>query len=63
MQAFPRHSLSQAALLTSGAPIFLLDAFSVIIIFYAPDCPPDLPFPPGPSTTIRKVCMHSLQGK
>ncbi|CAI7906774.1 unnamed protein product, partial [Closterium sp. NIES-53] len=44
--AFPRHSLSRAALVTSGSPIFLLDAFSTIIVFYSPAAPPDLPFPP-----------------
>lgn len=44
--AFPRHSLSRAALITSGSPIFLLDAFTTIVVFYAPNAPPDLPYPP-----------------
>ena len=30
LQAFPRHSLSEAALATSGAPIFLLDSFTQV---------------------------------
>ncbi|CAI6012254.1 unnamed protein product [Closterium sp. NIES-65] len=50
--AFPRHSLSRAALVTSGSPIFLLDAFSTIIIFYSPAAPPDLPFPPPQTTPL-----------
>ncbi|CAI5496196.1 unnamed protein product [Closterium sp. Naga37s-1] len=54
--AFPRHSLSRAALVTSGSPIFLLDAFSTIVVFYSPAAPPDLPFPP-PQTTFPR---HSL---
>ncbi|CAI8590303.1 unnamed protein product [Vicia faba] len=35
IQAYPRHSLSRAALLTSGSPIFFLDAFTVLIVFYS----------------------------
>ena len=37
--AFPRHSLSRAALTTSAAPIFLLDALTVVVVFYAPAQP------------------------
>ena len=38
-QAFPRHSLSRAALQSSGAPIFLLDAFTRITLFYCSSSP------------------------
>lgn len=45
-QAYPRHSLSRAALITSGSPIFFLDAFTTLIVFYSPNADPSLPFPP-----------------
>ncbi|GJP53808.1 hypothetical protein CLOM_g12942 [Closterium sp. NIES-68] len=58
--AFPRHSLSRAALVTSGSPIFLLDAFSTIIVFYSPVAPPDLPFPP-PQTSLLRATINRLK--
>lgn len=45
-QAYPRHSLSRAALITSGSPIFFLDAFTTLIVFYSSTADPALPFPP-----------------
>ncbi|CAK9199337.1 unnamed protein product [Sphagnum troendelagicum] len=45
-QAYPQHSLSQAALITSGSPIFFLDAFTCLIVYYSPTADPALPFPP-----------------
>lgn len=45
-QAYPRHSLSRAALITSGSPIFFLDAFTILIVFYSSTADPTLPFPP-----------------
>lgn len=45
-QAFPRHSLSRAALITSGSPIFFLDAFTTLIVFYSSTADAALPFPP-----------------
>ncbi|CAN5956796.1 unnamed protein product [Sphagnum jensenii] len=45
-QAYPQHSLSQAALITSGSPIFFLDAFTCLIVYYSPTVDPALPFPP-----------------
>lgn len=44
--AYPRHSLSRAALITSGSPIFFLDAFTALIVFYSSTADPTLPFPP-----------------
>ncbi|KAE8676384.1 40S ribosomal protein S25-3-like [Hibiscus syriacus] len=45
-QAYPRHSLSHAALITSGSPIFFLDAFTTLIVFYSSTADPSIPFPP-----------------
>ena len=45
-QAYPRHSLSRAALITSGSPIFFLDAFTTLIVFYSSTADPTLPYPP-----------------
>lgn len=41
-----RHSLSKAALESSNAPVFLMDAFTEIFVYYAASCPPEIPFPP-----------------
>jgi len=45
-QAYPRHSLSRAALITSGSPIFFLDAFTILIVFYSSTADRTIPFPP-----------------
>lgn len=58
--AFPRHSLSRAALVTSGSPIFLMDAFTAIIVFYSPAAPPDLPFPP-PQNSLLRITINRLK--
>lgn len=55
--ASPRHSLSRAALTTSGAPIFLVDALTTVIVYYAPAQPGSpqaaLPFPPPQRSKLR----------
>ncbi|XP_041995225.1 protein transport protein Sec24A-like [Salvia splendens] len=53
-QAFPRHSLSRAALLTSGSPIFFLDAFTMLIVFYSSTADASLPFPPPQDCLLRR---------
>ena len=45
-QAFPRHTLSRAALTMSESPIFLLDAFTDLVVYYSSTADPSLPFPP-----------------
>ncbi|WOL03496.1 protein transport protein SEC23-like [Canna indica] len=52
-QAYPRHSLSRAALITSGSPIFLLDAFTNLIVYYSPTADASIPFPPPHDCFIR----------
>lgn len=54
-QAYPRHSLSRAALITSGSPIFFLDAFTTLIVFYSSTADPALPFPPPHDCLLRTV--------
>ncbi|PKU60093.1 protein transport protein SEC23 [Dendrobium catenatum] len=54
-QAYPRHSLSRAALITSGSPIFLLDAFTNLIVYYSPTADPSLPFPPPHDCLLRST--------
>ena len=44
-QAYPRHSLSRAALTTSNSPIFFLDAFTILIVYYTAAANDVLPFP------------------
>lgn len=57
IQAYPRHSLSRAALITSGSPIFFLDAFTTLIVFYSSTADPTLPFPPPQDCKII-YCFH-----
>lgn len=54
-QAFPRHSLSLAAILTSGSPIFFLDAFIHLIVYYTSTADPSLPFPPPHDCLLRNT--------
>ncbi|CAA0841313.1 sec23/sec24 transport family protein [Striga hermonthica] len=54
-QAFPRHSLSRAALLTSGSPIFFLDAFTTLVVFYSSTADSALPFPPPQDCFLRST--------
>ncbi|XP_024964793.1 protein transport protein Sec24B-like [Cynara cardunculus var. scolymus] len=54
-QAYPRHSLSRAALLTSGSPIFFLDAFTTLIVFYSSTADPMLPYPPPHDCLLRRT--------
>ncbi|XP_010542560.1 PREDICTED: protein transport protein SEC24-like isoform X2 [Tarenaya hassleriana] len=54
-QAYPRHSLSRAALITSGSPIFFLDAYTTLIVFYSSTADPSLPFPPPQDCMLRKT--------
>ena len=54
--AFPRHSLSRAAVDASGQPLFLLDAFSELVVYSRPaaaagGAPPA--FPPPQGTELR----------
>ncbi|XP_027105957.2 protein transport protein SEC23 D-like [Coffea arabica] len=59
-QAFPRHSLSRAALITSGSPIFFLDAFTTLIVFYSSTADPALPFPP-PQDCLLRTTINKLK--
>eukprot|EP00249_Psilotum_nudum_P022659 c28602_g1_i1 orf=222-2453(+) len=54
-QAYPRHSLSRAALITSGSPIFFLDAFTTLVVYYSSTVDPALPFPPPQSCLLRTL--------
>ncbi|GIL48469.1 hypothetical protein Vafri_4983 [Volvox africanus] len=54
--AYPRHSLSRAALAGPEAPpIFLLDAYILIMVYYTSRCPPEVPFPPPQQSALRKA--------
>ncbi|KAL4011437.1 hypothetical protein IC575_028496 [Cucumis melo] len=55
LQAYPRHSLSRAALITSGSPIFFLDAFTTLIVFYSSTADATLPFPPPQDCLLRST--------
>lgn len=59
-QAYPRHSLSRAALITSGSPIFFLDAFTILIVFYSSTTDPSLPFPP-PQDCLLRTTINKLK--
>ncbi|KAK2980179.1 hypothetical protein RJ640_007269 [Escallonia rubra] len=59
-QAYPRHSLSRAALITSGSPIFFLDAFTTLVVFYSSTADPSLPFPP-PHDCLLRTTINKLK--
>ncbi|GMY15801.1 protein transport protein Sec24-like At3g07100 [Fagus crenata] len=59
-QAYPRHSLSRAALITSGSPIFFLDAFTTLIVFYSSTADPALPYPP-PHDCLLRTTINKLK--
>ncbi|XP_038723102.1 protein transport protein Sec24-like At3g07100 isoform X2 [Tripterygium wilfordii] len=59
-KAYPRHSLSRAALITSGSPIFFLDAFTTLIVFYSSTADPTLPFPP-PHDCLLRTTINKLK--
>jgi hypothetical protein len=63
LQAYPRHSLSRAALVTAGAPIFLLDTFTSLILYYTPGYPASIPFPPPHSSLLRKTVQAVKQSR
>ncbi|DBA67299.1 TPA: hypothetical protein ACH3X2_001602 [Trebouxia sp. C0005] len=62
-QAYPRHSLSRAALVTAGAPIFLLDTFTSLILYYTSGYPSSIPFPPPQSSLLRKTIQAMKQSR
>lgn len=59
-QAFPRHSLSRAALITSDSPIYFLDAFTNLIVYYTATADPSLPFPP-PQDCLLRATINKLK--
>uniref|UniRef100_A0A7I4EH88 Sec23/sec24 transport family protein n=1 Tax=Physcomitrium patens TaxID=3218 RepID=A0A7I4EH88_PHYPA len=59
--AFPRHLLSRAALITSGSPIFFLDAFTTLIVYYSATADPALPFPPPQNCGLRSIINRLKQ--
>jgi len=54
-QAFPKHSLSRTALIAAGEPIFLLDSFTHLIVYYVQGYPENLPFPPPQTSKLRQT--------
>ncbi|KAK6936224.1 Sec23/Sec24, helical domain [Dillenia turbinata] len=58
--AYPCQSLSRAALITSGSPIFFLDAFTALIVYYASTADPALPFPP-PHDCLLRTTINKLK--
>ena len=54
--------MSRAALITSGSPIFLLDSFTSIIVYYAPNAPASLPYPP-PQTSALRQTINALKAR
>lgn len=52
-EALSRHSLSRAALLTSTAPLFLLDSYSHLMLLCTARWPAEQPFPPPLASAVR----------
>ncbi|XP_078433788.1 sec23/sec24 transport family protein [Wolffia australiana] len=60
-QSFPRHSLSRAALITSGNPIFFLDTFTNLIVYYSSTVDASIPFPPPQDCALRTMINRLKQ--
>ena len=43
--------------------MWLLDAFSQVVVYYAPTAPPGLPFPPPPSSALRRAVNAIRAGR
>ena len=57
--SFPRHALSRTALQLAGRPIYLLDAFSMLVVLYARDAA--APFPPPRTSVLRQAAAAVRQ--
>lgn len=64
-QAFPSHSLSEAALSSSGAPIFLLDSYSEVMVYYtaAAIAEGTVVFPPPQASLLRSAIAAARSGR
>lgn len=62
-QAFPQHSLSEAALSTSGAPLFVLDAHTEVLVYHAAGGPQEQPFPPPQGSLLRNAINAARTGR
>lgn len=56
-------SLSSLAVKQCGHPIFMLDAFSEVVIYYAASSRRDLIFPPPESSTVMRVRTASIRDR
>lgn len=63
MQELSGHALSRETLLSAGAPIFLVDTFSALLLYYAVGCPPHMPFPPPQSSLLRRTLNQQRQNR
>lgn len=61
LQARSQHALSRAAFISAGAPIFLLDSFTELIVYYVVGFPRHLPFPPPPQSLLRRTITSLRQ--
>lgn len=62
-QAFPQHSLCEAALSTSGAPLFMLDAHTEVLMYCATGGPQEQPFPPPQGSLLRNAINAARTGR
>ena len=56
-------ALSSTAVKESGHPVFMLDAFSEVVIYYANPARRDLVFPPPESSTVMRVRAACIRGR
>lgn len=63
LQANADHSLSRSTLIGAAAPIFLVDTFSALLLYYAVGYPPQIQFPPPQSSLLRKTLNAQRQNR
>ena len=59
----PDHALNRETLIAAGAPIFLVDSFFTLLLYYAVGYPPHIPFPPPQGSLLRKTMNAQKQNR
>eukprot|EP00210_Caulerpa_lentillifera_P001514 g1452.t1 len=57
------HSLSHASMESTKAPIYIMDSFDTIAMYYSKYCPVEFTYPPPPGSIIRKTVNDLRQNR
>lgn len=57
------HSLSRGSIQSAKAPIYVLDSFDTIAMYYSSNCPQESVYPPPPGSVIRQTVSDLRQSR